>query len=344
MQAGHQITVTVVVSGAPFTLTANPNQKVEHLIEEALKAAGIPHPKREEWTLRFSDGGAAIDPDSKIAGAGIATGATLFLDPAEGGGGQLAVLGEPAAGPEPEPPPELVDPAVSAAKLAGQLADWQANEEVYRERGWILLGSGELHVDVGFSARLPLGPLSDVPAIPLAVRIGFENYDVWAPSVRVIDPISRRWLEVPRLRAPDFGAAGEGEAPLDFFVNGHPETGRVFLCTPGVREYHSHPEHSGDDWLLYRGRGFGTLGQLCDLLWRLTARTVTGLNFAAGRFPLDQGAATNFAVEIRQEDVDQIAPQLQAQIPQQIAPDQLPQELRAQLPPEVQALLHSSEQ
>jgi hypothetical protein len=32
-----------------------------------------------------------------------------------------------------------------------------------------------------------------------------------------------------------------------------------FMCMRGVRQYHRHPAHTGDAWLLHRGRGEGTL-------------------------------------------------------------------------------------
>src|ERR1700739_938224 len=87
MAGPHSITVTVVVSGARLSVTDSANHKVAHLIREALEEAGIPHPKVEDWTLRFADGGAAIDPGLRIEQAGITDGAILFLDPDEGGGG-----------------------------------------------------------------------------------------------------------------------------------------------------------------------------------------------------------------------------------------------------------------
>lgn len=328
MAAEGNIEVTVVVSGAPQPIRINAHEKVGNLIRQALADAGVHGGDIAGWTLRFQDG-QAIPSGERIAEAGIAAGATLFLDPDEGGGGEVVL--PPGQGEEPAPPPVLVDPVVSAAKLTRQLDDWETNAEIYHERGWQLLGSEDLWVEVAFTSRLPIGPFQDLLATPLAVRISFENYDVWAPSVRVIDPLTRRWLGVPRLRAPDFANADASGPPTDLFVDGHPETGRVFLCIPGVREYHSHPEHSGDDWLLYRGRGFGTLGQLCELLWRLTTRTVTGLSFLAQRIAIGEGAASvNHGIEIRQENVDQLSAQLQAQM-SQVPIGQVPPEVEAQL-------------
>ena len=39
-----------------------------------------------------------------------------------------------------------------------------------------------------------------------------------------------------------------------------------FLCTRGVREYHRHPAHTGDSWLLHRGRGEGTLSAIVEAI------------------------------------------------------------------------------
>jgi hypothetical protein len=33
----------------------------------------------------------------------------------------------------------------------------------------------------------------------------------------------------------------------------------------GIREYHEHPQHTGDDWMLYRGK-MGVFGLLFNIL------------------------------------------------------------------------------
>ena len=323
MAKGHQITLQVIVNGAPQTIDVNANQKVEQLIREALRIAGIGSPNLAEWKLRFAQGGPEIDPRMKIEEAGIADGATLFLDPEEGGGGQIAItLGGP---PEPPPPPILVDSAVSTAKLDRQLTAWEEAQSHYEERGIVLMGRRGLQVDVGFLAQLPITPNNDLAAMPLAVRFDFTNYDLWPPSVRLIDPITRRWLAQPRVGAFDFSKAGEDGVPVNLFVGAHPDTGRAFLCMRGVREYHSHPEHSGDDWLLYRSQGRGTLSGLCDLLWRLTVRTVVGVNFFVQRLQQGDMVQGAFSSDLRQADVDKMHEA------QQALPQQIPPEVQAQL-------------
>jgi hypothetical protein len=310
--ANPKIEVTVVVSGAPQRLDdINTQNKVEHLMVEALKAAGIHNPDISEWTLRHAEGGPGIDPESKIGEAGIANGAVLYLDPDEGGGGEVAA--PPGAQ---EPAPDLVDPAVSAAKLERQLSDWDASREAYRRKGWFLLASSleDLWAEVAFGCYLPIGNFNDVVAIPVCARFDFHNYDIWAPSVRLVDPIEGRWLAIPRAQALDYRRTDGRGNPQDAFIGPHPRTQKVFLCKRGVREYHNHFEHSGDDWLLYRGRGLGTLAQLCEVLSRLTTGTIDGLEFAAQRIPLENQGAVSFSVSLRQENVEELSEKAKVQL------------------------------
>ncbi len=324
MAKENEVTVIVIVAGGSSeTVTVKESQKVEHLIKEALKDAGIKHPDLAEWKLRAVEGGPVIDPEEKVKKAGIVEGQTLYLDPEEGGGGQVAVALLP---PEPPEAPLLVDPAVSIAKLDRQFADWEAGRPRHEGRGLLLLGRSELQVDIGFCARLPIGHANDLVAMPLAVRFDFRNYDLWAPSVRLIDPIDRRWLIDARLGAIDFENTAPDGTPLNLFVAHHPDTSRVFLCWRGVREYHNHPEHSGDDWLLYRDAGHGRLGGLCDLLLRLTVANVVGIGSNTDRFLAGGAVQINQVCEIRQGKLQQADASAV-----QISPDQMPPEIQAQI-------------
>lgn len=166
----------------------------------------------------------------------------------------------------------LVAPAVTKKKFDNELDLWDANADAYRRRGWVMVERGPLHVDVAFTAKLTLfGQVADI--VCSTVRIEFTNYDVWAPSVTFIDIASGQpW--VPPMRA----IAHTTEGPRDLLIDQHPLTGAPFLCVPGTREYHTHPQHTGDEWLLHRSSGAGRLASLCDLLWRTTAQTLVGLH------------------------------------------------------------------
>jgi hypothetical protein len=43
---------------------------------------------------------------------------------------------------------------------------------------------------------------------------------------------------------------------------------KPMICLPGIREYHNHPAHTGDPWLLHRGNGGeGSLGFIIDKIY-----------------------------------------------------------------------------
>jgi hypothetical protein len=52
----------------------------------------------------------------------------------------------------------------------------------------------------------------------------------------------------------------------------HPLTHKPFLCLRGIREYHEHPQHSGDDWFLYRETV--SLFSMIMSLWRASVDIV----------------------------------------------------------------------
>lgn len=173
----------------------------------------------------------------------------------------------------------IVDPEVTRRKLERELELWRAHEETYRRRGWLMLGRDELKVDVGFLGRLPIGG-QPTPAMTACVRIDFANFDLWPPSVEFIDPFTGDYV------APQVQALVEtDEGPRDLVVHTHPDTNRPFFCVPGIRQYHEHPQHSGDSWLLHRQSGEGSLATICDRIWRAMARNVIGIQVNVQTLP-----------------------------------------------------------
>jgi len=197
--------------------------------------------------------------------------------------------------------PVLVPPAVSRAKLARDLESWRANARAYRQRGWLLLGHDDLTVDVGFLARVAVGRGS-MPIITVAIRLDYTNYDLWPPSLLFIDPHTGAPV-MPPVRALD-EIGGEVN---DALIDGHPDTGLPFLCLPGLREYHSHPQHSGDDWLLHRRNGAGNLHVVCDRVWRRMARNVLGLMMSSESLP-GLGVKTEYG--LAQGNIELVAAQV----------------------------------
>jgi len=209
----------------------------------------------------------------------------------------------------------MVDPAVSRAKFAREVADYRAMEAEYLKRGWMLLRAEYPVVVIAFAAA-HLQP----PAVLYAVRVDFLNYDVWAPSVSFVDPFTLEPLLIDRLpnRLPkrvraesamppevlagllaqlgagplpqsDDGAVG-GVPPVwatQELVQAHAD-GVPFLCIAGVREYHDHPVHSNDPWLSHRATGVGRLYHILDIIWRHGVLPLGGwgVDFAGVRLSL----------------------------------------------------------
>lgn len=188
----------------------------------------------------------------------------------------------------------LVPAEVSRAKLEEELASWRLNEEVYRRRGWILLRADGLIVEVAFIGSVAVGDIQ-LSAVTAAIRLTYDNYDLWPPSLDFIDPRTGD-LAVPPVQALEPVNGDVRNALL-----GHPQTGRPFLCVPGVREYHDHPQHTGDDWLLHRAEGAGRLAVICDIVWRRMVRNVLGLTVQLQSLPR---VGTQLIIGLGQGDVD----------------------------------------
>jgi hypothetical protein len=84
----------------------------------------------------------------------------------------------------------------------------------------------------------------------IKARFDLSDYDLLAPSLEFLDP----WTDQPlpfetMFRAIEFEPVRGAHIVL---LPDHPIRHRPFLCLRGIREYHEHPQHSGDDWFLYR--------------------------------------------------------------------------------------------
>ena len=176
----------------------------------------------------------------------------------------------------------LVDPRISREKLVREVDSWKANS-LHAERGWLLLSFDEdrLLVELAFLARLTISAGSaPLPVVACAIRLSYDNYDLWAPSLTFIDALTRQPTKPP-VRA--FQPTPTG--PLDVLIDAHPATSRPFLCLPGIREYHTHPQHTGDDWLLHRELKEGSISTICDRVWRYMARNIIGLTVQIQALP-----------------------------------------------------------
>ncbi len=83
------------------------------------------------------------------------------------------------------------------------------------------------------------------------VRVDLEDFDQRAPGVSFRDPFT--WELLPFAQLPIGQHVDDYNNVLRVVLDVHPLTKNPFLCMRGTREYHEHPQHTGDAWALYRG-------------------------------------------------------------------------------------------
>lgn len=178
----------------------------------------------------------------------------------------------------------LVDPSISRAKYGRELAAYREVAEDRRRQGWWLLDAEFPNVLVAFTL-----PQLRPQAVAFGALLNFDNYDLWPPSVKIVNPFTgvplkmrdipaslhmRRKIKGGQIEIPVLGLVQqETEQPL---LLAHAPDDIPFLCIPGTREYHDHPAHTGDSWLLHRSTGEGTLTFILDVLWKYGAAPIKG--------------------------------------------------------------------
>jgi hypothetical protein len=182
-----------------------------------------------------------------------------------------------------------VEPAVSRTKFDAEVRHLHEQAVSLRRWGCWVQRTDYPEVDIVFVPRAPLrisfsvqlaggviihsqpvfAHAREVELAPLAnralgVRVLMDDYDQRAPSVTFRDPWTWELLPYNELsRAILVDEKGTSRVVL---LDSHPATKQPFLCLRGTREYHEHPQHSGDDWMLVRG-SFG-LFALLSTVWR----------------------------------------------------------------------------
>lgn len=111
--------------------------------------------------------------------------------------------------------------------------------------------------------------VAEVPSLSArAFKAHFDltDYDLHAPSLEFRDPWTDAFLTYGTMfRALEYEKQRQTHIVL---LDEHPTTHKPFLCLRGIREYHEHPQHSGDDWLLYRTQM--SLFSITMSLWRVS--------------------------------------------------------------------------
>lgn len=171
----------------------------------------------------------------------------------------------------------VLDPAVSQAKFASQVAAYRNIEKNLVRRGWWMLEAEFPEVFVVFATAK-----TQPATVAFGAVINFTDYDLVPPSVRIVHPLTREpylYRNLPtrltRRMEPQPGAPST-ELQFEHLMIAHDADEVPFLCLPGVREYHDHPGHSGDSWLGRRNSGEGTLYFLIEKIARYGLEPISG--------------------------------------------------------------------
>ncbi|MBI2270278.1 MAG: hypothetical protein HYU69_07965 [Bacteroidetes bacterium] len=167
---------------------------------------------------------------------------------------------------------QYVQPEISRSKFESEIQEFLKIQDVWRQKGVVCVKA-----EFPVAHFIFIAHYMKPPAVAFAVSIDFTNYDVEPPSIVFIDPftgapVTRKQMGPLKFIQQKAGGALQinGQVmpfsqPQDLLVGQGDEY--PFLCLPGVREYHNHPQHSGNAWLLHRTRGEGTLGFLLTKLY-----------------------------------------------------------------------------
>jgi hypothetical protein len=167
-----------------------------------------------------------------------------------------------------------LDSRVNRRKYDRELDRLVAQRALLEHRGIFLLSKCEFpRVHVLYTSRhavqiavarppasglvLPQGSVAmavvEIPALtgaPFLAEFDLTDYDLRAPSVEFRHPATGELLKYATMfRAVEFERDRKEHLVL---LDDHPTTHKPFLCLRGIREYHEHPQHSGDEWLAYR--------------------------------------------------------------------------------------------
>ncbi len=270
----HRLRLTVVVNTNPVPLDVERSTVLLTVVAEAFERERPAGRTEDEFELKTALG-AVLDQALTVEAAGIEDGAILYLSLKAGAAGEVA--GE-----------VLVDPVVARAKFDHEVDAFRTIEAHHARRGIWLVRQAYPRVTLVFAAP----NVKPLRLLAFGAIVDFENYDLWAPSVRIVDPLTevpykgeelqpqalllRRQAGTPQPAGPTPPTAQE----LGRFMVWHQPGEVPFLCHPGVREYHAHPAHTGDDWLMHRRSGEGTLSRIVELLFQYGSSKMVGFNIS----------------------------------------------------------------
>lgn len=182
-----------------------------------------------------------------------------------------------------------LDPQVETRKFDREVELLRRNAARLQTRGVFLGKVQRPEIDLVFVPRAPLQLAPPTPGaggllqggqtiqviemVPIVarafgVRFSLDGYDQQAPSITFRDPWS--WDLLPYGLLPLGHVVDANHKGQLVILDGHPITKRPFLCLRGVREYHDHPQHDGDDWAMYRSSTnvFALVERLIRIMFR----------------------------------------------------------------------------
>lgn len=176
---------------------------------------------------------------------------------------------------------QFVDPAVSRKKFNREVAEFRSHADDYVRRGWYLAKAKYPHALVVL-ATAKTQPVS----IFCGIWFDYSNYDAVPPSLRLVHPLTcepykhkdlpgQLMRRIPEADQPNL-VVEEAQISAQPLLVAHQEDDIPFLCLAGVREYHDHPAHSGDDWELHRPSGAGRLIRLVEIVSKYGLETING--------------------------------------------------------------------
>ena len=182
---------------------------------------------------------------------------------------------------------QFADPTVSRRKFDREIAEFRSAIEEYGRRGWFLA-----RADFPYALVILATAKTQPVSILCGVWFDYTNYDAAPPSVRLVHPLTcapykHAKLPTPLLRslpANDPPAVPQGNVQVQLqpelqpLMQAYGPEDIPFLCVAGVREYHEHPAHSGDQWELYRSSGGGRLVRLLEIVSKYGLDPIVGFN------------------------------------------------------------------
>jgi hypothetical protein len=149
----------------------------------------------------------------------------------------------------------LIDPKISRIKFEKEIESLMLIKHILRKKGWIIECVEFPIVRVTFLTAKVQPPIAQV-----TVELNYANYNILPPSVKFLNPVTFDPIIITGLQIVDGNSN-------NIVLQPHPKTKLAFFCMAGVQEYHSHPQHDGDSWDIYRYSEKDSLFYILDKIW-----------------------------------------------------------------------------